>query len=65
MTGTPPKKMRWALHTGDPKSGFTVKLAYPSAMSRSVRFAKGDIIPYTEWLKKSDTVSEAGYGPIT
>lgn len=64
MTGTPPKRMRWALHTPNDKSGFTVKIAYPSALSRSVKYQGGEIIPYNKWLKKSDTVAEAGYGPI-
>jgi hypothetical protein len=64
MTGTPAKRMRWKLDTTKPKSGVTVRIYYPSAESRSVKYQGGDIIPYNAWLKKSDTVKWAGYGPV-
>lgn len=54
MTGTPAKRMRWKLDTTKPKSGVTVRIYYPSAESRSVKYVyghgeygAGEIIPYT------------------
>jgi len=38
MTGTPAKRMRWKLDTTVPKSGVTIRIYYPSAESRSVKF---------------------------
>lgn len=65
MTGTPPKKMKWVFRVEDPKLGLTVRINYPSAMSRSV-MKDGEEVPYTDWVKASTgLVEKDGYGPIT
>jgi hypothetical protein len=45
MTGTPPKKMRWRLDTKNPPHGVSIKIAYPSALARSV-LVDGEEVPY-------------------
>lgn len=64
MTGTPPKKMKWVLRTEDPTHGVTVRIDYPSAISRSI-VKDGSEVPYTDWIKGSAPGEDGGYGPVT
>lgn len=62
FTGTPAKKMKYEFISETPKAGMTVKIAYPSALSRSV-LKDGEIIEYNTWDK---TIAPNGmYGAIT
>lgn len=62
FTGTPAKKMKFEFVAETPKAGMTIKIAYPSALSRSV-LKDGEIIEYNEWDK---TIAPSGmYGAIT
>lgn len=62
FTGTPAKKMKYEFISETPKAGMTVKIAYPSALSRSV-LKDGEVIEYNTWDK---TIPPNGmYGVIT
>lgn len=50
MTGTPPKRMKWRLDTINKQSGFTVKVAFPGAESKSIML-NGEEVPYNKWVK--------------
>jgi hypothetical protein len=56
FTGTPAKHMRFRLTGG---TGLTVRIAYPSAESRSI-WKNGVEVEYTKWSEEAQ-----GYGPIT
>jgi len=64
MTGTPPKKMRWALDVPDKKAGFKVIIYYPSALARSVLVDDVEV-PYNDYIKPKEGEKIGGYGPIT
>ena len=66
MTGTPPQRMRWKLETPDPEMGITVKIKFPSALSRALTIS-GEEVPYNKWVRSDSEDKEAnpdGYGPI-
>lgn len=47
-TGTPAKKQRFTLKSQDWRAGMTIRIAYPSAMSRSV-LKSGQIVDMNRW----------------
>jgi len=61
FTGTPAKKFKWKFISQTPGAGLTVKIAYPSALSRSV-LKDEQIIEYNKWDK---SIEPSGmYGTI-
>lgn len=64
MTGTPAKKMKWKFISQTKTAGMTIKIAYPSSISRSV-LKDQEEIPYNKWLKADkNPEKKAGYSPI-
>lgn len=64
MTGSPSKKMRWKFITQSKIAGVTIRIPYPSALSRSV-MKDGEEIAYNAWDKAVDPANHLpGYGPI-
>ena len=59
FTGSPAKKMRFMFNSNNKTAGMTIRIAYPSAMSRSITI-NDKIIEYTQW---NETLHM--YGPIT
>jgi hypothetical protein len=51
FTGTPAKKMKFHFNCRTEGAGLTVKIAYPSALSRSV-LKNYEIIEYNDWDKE-------------
>jgi len=58
FTGSPAKKMRFELRTDDSTAGMTVRIAYPSAMSRKVT-KNGVLVDMNPWSE-----AERGYSSI-
>jgi len=58
FTGSPAKKMRFLFNSLNKTAGFTVRIAYPSAMSRSISL-NGKTIGPNAWDEKIGM-----YGPI-
>jgi len=56
--------MRWKFQTLDTDLGFTVKIKFPSALSRSLTIG-GEEVPYNKWIVDRVDPDKAGYGPIT
>lgn len=63
MTGTPAKKMRWRFITLNKDLGMTVRIVFPSALSRSA-LVDGEEVPYNEWVKDLEDPTNSNYGPI-
>ena len=59
FTGSPAKKMRFLFNSNNKTAAMTIRIAYPSAMSRSITI-NDKIIEYTQW---NETLHM--YGPIT
>lgn len=60
FTGTPPKDMRFALFSGSIYAGTTIRIYYPSAMSRKI-YKGGQLIEMNQWQEWADPPM---YGPI-
>jgi len=56
--------MRWKFETVDKEAGFTVKIKFPSATSRSLTI-DGEEVPYNKWINDPIDNANDGYGPIT
>ena len=59
FTGTPAKKMTFTLLSQNKTAGMTLRIAYPSSVSRNM-VKDGKIIEYNMWNETSKQ-----YGPIT
>lgn len=59
FTGTPAKKMTFTFYSQNKTGGMTLRIAYPSAVSRSM-MKDGKEIEYNQW---NETLHM--YGPIT
>lgn len=59
FTGSPAKKMRFTYLSQNETGGMTLRIAYPSAVSRSL-LKDGKTVEYNQW---NETLHM--YGPIT
>jgi hypothetical protein len=57
FTGTPAKKMRFLLNSKSLTTAATIRIAYPSAESRSI-VKDGEIVPYNQWDEISSMYGE-------
>jgi len=59
-SGTPPKKQRFSLFTGDPDAGMTIRIAYPGSEARAITM-DGETVPTNPWNDDPDVMT---YEPI-
>lgn len=57
FTGTPAQKMKFVLRSQDPRAGTTIRIAYPSAMSRAIT-VDGREIEYNQWDENINNYGE-------